>query len=440
MKRGGESGFAMLFVFLMAASIATMLYMQLPRAAFEAQRGKEELLQHRGEEYIRAIQLYVTKWRRYPQSLDDLERTNNIRYLRRRYKDPMTGKDEWRTVHVDSAGQLTDSVVQKQANQQKKEVVAEFVSVLPGVGSTAGTGGQAGQNVALRKRPSETGGATDGSNSNSPYPVFDPNAPVNISQMTGNNAQGGQNPQQQPPQGQQPGVPGQAPPPAGAQNVPGQPPDPNQPQQQPGVNPQQAQTQQPQPQGMGQPPGMPGVTPGMPNANPSNVPPGVPGVPGGFPATAGAQQPTGQPGAAPNAGLDMINKILTTPRAAVGGNVPGAPGLQIGGGIAGFASTMESPSIKVYNERQKYNEWEFIYDMRKDKRLTGAANAAAAGAMNNNPLGGKPPTVSGPGATQQQIPNPLMNPNQQTTNPNLFGGPQGPQGPQSPNYSQPGRR
>lgn len=429
MKRRDESGFALLLVFLMSASIATMLYMQLPRAAFEAQRGKEELLQHRGEEYIRSIQLYVTKWRRYPQSLDDLERTNNIRYLRRRYKDPMTGKDEWRAVHVDSAGQLTDSVVQKQTNQQKKEAVAVFVSELPTVGATTGTGGQAGQNVALRRRPSDSAGATD-PNANSPYPVFDPNTPVNISQMTGNNNAAGQNGQPQQPQQPGVGVPGQAPPPTGAQEVPAGQPDPNQPQPQPGVNPQ-FQGQQPQPQ-QPQIPGQPVGMPGMPNANPTNIPPGVPGVP---------QQPNpqGQPGAAtPNAGLDMINRILTTPRASVGGQVPGAPGLQIGGGIAGFASTMEAPSIKVYNDRQKYNEWEFIYDMRKDKRLTGAANAAAAGAMNSNPLGGSAPTGTAPGGmSPQQIPNPLTNPGQQTTNPNSFGGMQGPQ---SPNYAQPGRR
>ena len=52
MKHRGESGFAMLLVFLMAASIAIMLYMQLPRAAFEAQRAKEEMLQERGEQYF----------------------------------------------------------------------------------------------------------------------------------------------------------------------------------------------------------------------------------------------------------------------------------------------------------------------------------------------------------------------------------------------------
>jgi hypothetical protein len=45
-----------------------------------------------------------------------------------------------------------------------------------------------------------------------------------------------------------------------------------------------------------------------------------------------------------------------------------APGLQLGPGIAGVASKYEAPSIKVYNEQQEYDRWEFIYDPRKDKR------------------------------------------------------------------------
>ncbi len=47
----------------------------------------------------------------------------------------------------------------------------------------------------------------------------------------------------------------------------------------------------------------------------------------------------------------------------------------IGGGIAGVASKYEADSIKIYNERQKYNEWEFIYDYTKDKRRMAAGGA-----------------------------------------------------------------
>ncbi len=81
--------------------------------AFESERDKEQLLIDRGEQYKRAIQLYVIAVKKYPQKIEDLENTNEKRYLRQRYIDPMTGKDEWRLIHVNAAGMLTDSLVQK---------------------------------------------------------------------------------------------------------------------------------------------------------------------------------------------------------------------------------------------------------------------------------------------------------------------------------------
>ena len=63
-----------------------------------------------GTEYQRAIQLYYRKLGRYPPSIEALENTNNIRFLRRRYKDPLTGEDAWRIVHMGPAGPI-DSLV-----------------------------------------------------------------------------------------------------------------------------------------------------------------------------------------------------------------------------------------------------------------------------------------------------------------------------------------
>src|ERR1039457_4282679 len=111
-RRRNQRGFALLLVFLMASIVAIMLYMELPRAAMQAQRDKEEMLIDRGEQYKRAIQLFVTKTHRYPAEIKDLENFNNQRFLRQRYADPMTGKDEWRLVHIQN-GMLTDSKVTK---------------------------------------------------------------------------------------------------------------------------------------------------------------------------------------------------------------------------------------------------------------------------------------------------------------------------------------
>ena len=51
-----------------------------------------------------------------------------------------------------------------------------------------------------------------------------------------------------------------------------------------------------------------------------------------------------------------------------------------GGPIVGVASTSKKESLKLLNNKDHYNEWEFVYDPRLD--LT---NAAAAGAPGRNP-------------------------------------------------------
>ena len=58
-RRRNQRGFALLLVFALAAAALVMLYLEMPRVAFEHQRDKEALLIERGEEYVRAIQLYV---------------------------------------------------------------------------------------------------------------------------------------------------------------------------------------------------------------------------------------------------------------------------------------------------------------------------------------------------------------------------------------------
>ncbi len=124
----------MLLVFVMAAAIAITLYMEVPRIAFESQRAREQMAIDRGLQYERAIQLFYRKYHTYPQTLDDLETSRNIRFLRHRYLDPLTGKD-WRLLHVGPAGQLTDSLVQPrgsasgQQHRQRSEcarLVADF--------------------------------------------------------------------------------------------------------------------------------------------------------------------------------------------------------------------------------------------------------------------------------------------------------------------------
>jgi len=49
------------------------------------------------------LQLYFRKFGRYPSSIDQLENTNNLRFLRKRYKDPITGTDEWKLIRLGQA-------------------------------------------------------------------------------------------------------------------------------------------------------------------------------------------------------------------------------------------------------------------------------------------------------------------------------------------------
>src|SRR5579872_6562728 len=126
-RRRSESGFALLLVFLMAAIVAITLYMEIPRVAFQAQRNKEQLLMERGEQYKIAIRRFIQANNRWPANLDELESLNNRRFLRRRYKDPMTGKDEWRLIHINN-GVLTDSKNNKQKDQKEASTPNTFVA------------------------------------------------------------------------------------------------------------------------------------------------------------------------------------------------------------------------------------------------------------------------------------------------------------------------
>ncbi|HXI44576.1 MAG TPA: hypothetical protein VNH83_31620, partial [Bryobacteraceae bacterium] len=115
------------------------------------------------------------------------------------------------------------------------------------------------------------------------------------------------------------------------------------------------------------------------------------------------QVPFGPPGTDPNlAGgnaADMMRRLLTSPRPMPGSTAAGtgAPGTQIGvGSIAGVASKVEKQSIKIYNERDQYNEWEFIYDFSQDR--TGAGRMAGNMGAGDPRLGQQPGGQPMPGS------------------------------------------
>src|SRR5882757_3857240 len=98
-----EDGYLLLTVLVMVFLMLLALSVAAPRVAKEIQRDKEQEAVQRGLQYRRAIQLYYKKFGAYPSDMKQLEKTNEIRFLRKRYKDPITGKDDWRLIHMGEA-------------------------------------------------------------------------------------------------------------------------------------------------------------------------------------------------------------------------------------------------------------------------------------------------------------------------------------------------
>jgi len=92
-KQRSQSGYILLLLMLGVTLLAIAAAAIAPTLAFQIRRDREEELIHRGVQYSRAVRRYVKKFGRYPTRLEELESTNNLRFLRRQYKDPITGKD-----------------------------------------------------------------------------------------------------------------------------------------------------------------------------------------------------------------------------------------------------------------------------------------------------------------------------------------------------------
>src|ERR1700681_931445 len=89
----GEDGWVMLSLLLAMALLVIFAAAIVPSITFNIKRDREEEMIHRGVQYSRAIRAYYKKFGRYPTNIEDLESANNLRFLRKRYKDPITGQD-----------------------------------------------------------------------------------------------------------------------------------------------------------------------------------------------------------------------------------------------------------------------------------------------------------------------------------------------------------
>lgn len=103
-SRRADSGYVLLAVMLTLTLMLVAMAIEAPRIAQQIKREKEEELVHRGKDYAMAVKRFVHKsGGRYPASIEQLENTNHIRFLRKKYKDPMTGEADWKMVRAGEA-------------------------------------------------------------------------------------------------------------------------------------------------------------------------------------------------------------------------------------------------------------------------------------------------------------------------------------------------
>src|SRR5882757_4775276 len=154
MKRHEEQGFMLVGLIVAIFFVLLALSVAVPKVAQSLRREREVEAVHRGNQYVRAIRLYYRKFGHYPGSMDQLEKTNNIRFLRQQYVDPMTGKADWRLIKV---GEAKTTV--------KGFFGQPLAGLTPGLGSAAGnaSAGPAGASAAGTGPASSTyGGSSPG--------------------------------------------------------------------------------------------------------------------------------------------------------------------------------------------------------------------------------------------------------------------------------------
>jgi type II secretory pathway pseudopilin PulG len=161
---------AMALLVIFAAAI-------VPSITFDIKRDREEEMIHRGVQYSRAIRAYYKKFGRYPTKIEDLESANNLRFLRKRYKDPLNCKnlkcEDFKLLHFGDV-QMTLSGIGG--------------GTIPGASPVGANGGMNGGSNGSGgfSQPSTLGGNSGfGANSNS---SFGQNQPTTTTASTGSDA------------------------------------------------------------------------------------------------------------------------------------------------------------------------------------------------------------------------------------------------------------
>ncbi len=340
LRRRRDSGAMLLAVLFMMAIMVIVALAVAPSMVMQIKRDREEEMIHRGTEYARAIKKYYKKFGRYPANLEQLDNTNQIRFLRRRFKDPLSKDGEWKLLHYGDIASLVGAngvgtpAAQLAAQQAAAGGAGQTGNLLSGAaGTNQGANAGQGASQSLTQQPDGSFGT-------------------------------------QTPGGAQPGG-----------------------------------TSSPFSSGTGGATGQSGFSLG----------PG-PGQNSG----AGGTQAQGSNGTSQTGSNNTIFG-----NTGVGGQTFG------GGAIVGVGSKSKDPTIRIFNKKKTYDEWQFIYSPMMDTQ----ANSLLRGPYNGQTLGnaqqqigtpagqlnqgqpGQQPGLNGqqPGGFGQQSPQPNQQPNQQLT-------------------------
>jgi type II secretory pathway pseudopilin PulG len=121
-RKPAEEGYMLVVVIFILAILMLSLTVAAPVVKKEIQRDREVEMMHRGKQYARAVKLYYKKFGAYPPNMDALVKTNDVRFLRKKYVDMTTGKEEWKIIRV---------------GQQKTPTTGFFGQPLGAAGATA---------------------------------------------------------------------------------------------------------------------------------------------------------------------------------------------------------------------------------------------------------------------------------------------------------------
>src|SRR5712692_12100035 len=138
--QNSQRGYMMITLMLALALITIGLLTVLPEIGQQIRRDREEEMRHRGTAYMRAIQHFYKKFGRYPMRVEELENTNNLRFLRKRYKDPINRER--------ATGQEKDFkfLHQTDVSLNNGPVLGQIPGQAPGQGTLGGV--QGGQQAA----------------------------------------------------------------------------------------------------------------------------------------------------------------------------------------------------------------------------------------------------------------------------------------------------